>query len=366
MRSRRTCLLGLMALAGLLTLTTGGCGGVEDAEAAKLFDASLGDMTVTVFPAYVRDSDPHYDATESAKIADFLQSEGYADCTLSDVDVPIAGDWGMDESKMYRNSLKSFQNYLAAHPVDTDYALLPEYLMGRDAVGGVHIYVVARDGRVPFGTGVNSHFAEFKEVDPKTVADATEVAIRRMRNEFKERASAQAKSDLDQNTALTIYPVVMFGGPRKDVADVIGLMLEREGMTSHVTTEAKYTPPDGCALTEFSTGFASFVRQNPPQTEYALCVQFCGTPQSGPDRDPQRAGDAHGHRAVDRRADARGRGFQTHQAEGSDDVLRARDRPAQAEVRPRRAVRGPSRPATASSSSGRRARTHRARRSLLR
>ncbi len=282
MRSRQTCLLGVAGLACLLMLTMGGCDGVEDAEAAKEFNAKLGDMTVTVFPAYVRETHPHYDAAESAKIADFLRSEGHATCTLSEAEVPIAGDWGKNQAKMFRNSLKSFQEYLAAYPIDTDYALLPEYLMGRDSVGGVHVYVVARDGRVPYGTGANSHHPEFKAVDPKTAADATEVAIRRMRNELQERAGERAKAKLGTDTALTIYPVVMAGGPRKDVADVIGLMLEREGMKAHVTTETQYTPSTECTPAELGAGFSQFIRQNPPETEYALCVEFCGTPQSGP------------------------------------------------------------------------------------
>jgi hypothetical protein len=73
----------------------------------------------------------------------------------------------------------------------------------------------------------------------------------------------------------------MHGGPRLDVADVIGMMLENIGMRKHDTTATLFEPAKHGTLDELVTSFGEFVRQNAPPTEYALCVEFVGTPQTG-------------------------------------------------------------------------------------
>lgn len=87
---------------------------------------------------------------------------------------------------------------------------------------------------------------------------------------------------LDAQTSLMIYPVLLGERPAKGVADVIGLMLERQGMRNHDTTEAAFEPQGSESVEELAKQFGAFIRENPPGTDHAMCVEFVGLRESGP------------------------------------------------------------------------------------
>jgi hypothetical protein len=97
------------------------------------------------------------------------------------------------------------------------------------------------------------------------------------------KTDEKAVASLNAATPLTIYPVIMMGGPRKDVADVIGLMMERQGMTKHVTTDTKFDPESAESIDALAKQFDAFLNENAPETTYALCVEFVGSPGTGPE-----------------------------------------------------------------------------------
>jgi hypothetical protein len=81
--------------------------------------------------------------------------------------------------------MEAFGAAVKANPPDEEYAAITEYLAGRDgAVGGIHLYVVRRDGSRAFGCLLNSHYREFKRVWPKNTAQATGVLVTWLRDEF--------------------------------------------------------------------------------------------------------------------------------------------------------------------------------------
>lgn len=271
-------------LGGLVVLTLGSCGGAADPQLEQEFRETLGDTSITVFPAAIRRETVTYDHAATLRIGEFLAAQKLAQPTISDAEVPLSGPWHSNESTMWQESAASLGTYVKAHPIQTRYALLPEYLIlgGSGAVGGVHVYVVRDDGALVFGFGLNSHHEAFKRLSPKTVDDCTTLAIDQLRAQLvTDNGTAKVKSGLKADTALTIVPVAMHDGPSKDVADVVGLMLEKEGMPNIWTTDAAFNPAAAGSLDELATAFAKFIKAHPVETEYALFAQLLGTPQTG-------------------------------------------------------------------------------------
>ncbi len=177
--AKRISVLGIM-----LGFLVGGCGGpITDPIAQEAFLASLGNTSITVFPAFVREDDSAYDESAALSIGAFLTDEGLADVTVSTEQVPITGPWHSNQSQMLQESAAEFAAYLNDDPVDTEYALLPEYLfLGNNAgVGGVHCYIVDADNRLAFVVLQNSHWPIFTEVNPQTVDDCTTILIEVLR-----------------------------------------------------------------------------------------------------------------------------------------------------------------------------------------
>lgn len=160
-------------------VTASGCQFPLDPVAKEAFWGGLGNTSVTVFPAFMRHGkEGSWDPSAAKKVGAFLADKNLAKVTLSDAQVPITGPWHHNEARMLKESAEAFAAYVKAHPVSTDFALLPEYLMLRSRPGGIHCYVTDAKGRVAYVVLQNSHWTEFQEVDPKSVDDCTEVLIR--------------------------------------------------------------------------------------------------------------------------------------------------------------------------------------------
>ena len=169
---------GSSIVAAALALTfLAGCGGIVDREAEKTLLARMGETSVTVFPAFVRDGrKARYDDEAAAALARTIEQKQLAEAMTSDARVPISGPWRRNEARMLRDSAADFATYLASQPIETEYALLPEYLIGgRGAVVGVHAYVLGPNGRIALAVLLNSHHEPFKRVNPKTMGDCTQL-----------------------------------------------------------------------------------------------------------------------------------------------------------------------------------------------
>ncbi len=175
----------------------GGCIALDMAAERKFFSnlpqhreaflASIGNTSITVFPAVVRRSTITYDDGASAKLMEFLNSGGLADARASDAHVPIAGPWRVNQARMWRESAKEFGEYVRANPIGTRYALLPEYLGGKTEAVGIHAYIVDAEGTVAFQVLLNSHWEEFAKA--KTEDECTAVLIDVLRDRLKIHAN---------------------------------------------------------------------------------------------------------------------------------------------------------------------------------
>ncbi len=170
-----------------------GCRGIIGEEANATFLKTLGDTSVTVYPAFVRQGqESSYEPGAAEAVGEFFADEGLATVTVSQEQVPISGGWHMNQARMLRESAEDFAKYVVEHDVATDYALLPEYLTGSTGgVGGIHCYLLDAEGTVAYAVLLNSHHRPFHEADPQTVADCTTVLIGILRDDLKVAASAE-------------------------------------------------------------------------------------------------------------------------------------------------------------------------------
>lgn len=184
---RCATLAALFGLAGLAGLSMGGgCMSPIDPQARDTFLARLGSTSITVFPgSFRRGAESSFDPDDAAALAAMLNDAQLAVARTTDAQAPIAGPGHMDQSRMFRESAAAFGAYVREHPIDTDYALMAEYLMGHSEAGGIHMYVVDREGRLAWGLLLNSHHAGFAADKPKSVADATKLLAQVAREELQ-------------------------------------------------------------------------------------------------------------------------------------------------------------------------------------
>ncbi len=180
----------ILFLAGAVLIASG-CGGGADPAAEKMLLQNVGKTSATVFPAVVRRQTVSYDDNASAKLTEFLNTAGLADATASDRQVPITGPWRHNQARMLGESAKEFAAYVRANPIGTRYALLPEYLGGRNEAVGIHAYIVDAEGTVAFQILLNSHWEEFSRAKPKTADDCTAVLIDVLRDRLKRPAARE-------------------------------------------------------------------------------------------------------------------------------------------------------------------------------
>jgi len=81
-----------VVISGLL-LTAGGCSGIVNKEQMEEFFARLGNVSMTVYPAYVKrmTSDSGYDFAQADRLTSFLRCECLAEVTVSTEEVPVGG-----------------------------------------------------------------------------------------------------------------------------------------------------------------------------------------------------------------------------------------------------------------------------------
>lgn len=81
---------------------------------------------------------------------------------------------------------------------------------------------------------------------------------------------------------VAIYPVYVLGKPSGQVADALGLVLEKHGMDRLESVERAFARPADSPWESIADAFSRHVKQQPPDADYALYAEFLGEPRSGP------------------------------------------------------------------------------------
>ena len=88
---------------------------------------------------------------------------------------------------------------------------------------------------------------------------------------------------LIENPSITVYPVVMAGHPNGQVAEVVGIFLERGGIETVEISPTVFNPDPDRSIDDQAEAFGAFVAEADLTTDYALFASYLGTPPTGVD-----------------------------------------------------------------------------------
>ena len=146
----------------------------------KLFQNGLGKINITIFPTIVRSfSWTIYDQSSSKRIGTFFETNNLAKVQYSNKKIDMSKSMSGIQWNLFKKSMSLFADYLKEHPIDTEYALVVEYLVsprrivsprrsGGEAVGGIQCYVLDSSGSNAFSFLLNSHHELFIDAQLKT------------------------------------------------------------------------------------------------------------------------------------------------------------------------------------------------------
>ncbi len=80
----------------------------------------------------------------------------------------------------------------------------------------------------------------------------------------------------DQDTSLTLLPTRLAGTPFDRVTEVIGLLLEEQGLSDIELGETAFNPEDKTDMASLAVSVGEFITKNPITTEYALYAEYNG------------------------------------------------------------------------------------------
>jgi len=166
-------------------LILSGCWSYLSKEAREKFETRDGVFSVTVYPvSVVIGQERVHDEQLAAEVIAFLAKKKLADPVMGTgfIDIPVK--WGRNQAKMAQRSAINFSDQMKGEEIQTDYALLVEILCNssENNVGGVHYYLCDKEGNLADGGLTNSHWDEFKEVEPHDRNGGLAVAKLMLRN----------------------------------------------------------------------------------------------------------------------------------------------------------------------------------------
>ncbi len=97
--------------------------------------------------------------------------------------------------------------------------------------------------------------------------------------EQQRRLDAMKSRSVD--ASLTILPVRLGGQPFAPVSQVVGLLLERQGLKNIELAKSPVETTHTDTMDSLSAAVGAFVRANPVTTDYALYAEFNGTREAG-------------------------------------------------------------------------------------
>ena len=172
----------------LLSICLTGCWSYISKEAQERFQALEGPFSVTVYPVHVvKGPTVEHDEDLAIRLMAFLREEKLANPVLSTETVEIPVTWRHSQPRMAHQSAIAFAEQVKTTGVQTEYALLVEIFCNpaETKVGGVHFYLSDPTGNLASGGLTNSHWEEFKEVQPQDRQGGYEVATRMLHRIWK-------------------------------------------------------------------------------------------------------------------------------------------------------------------------------------
>src|SRR5262245_14440943 len=81
--------------------------------------------------------------------------------------------------------------------------------------------------------------------------------------------------------SVTVFPVLLADSPSRDVASVLGVLLERGGLPQVELAAGAFAPDRKQGFAEQASAFGVFARAQGLKTDYGLFADFLGSPKTG-------------------------------------------------------------------------------------
>jgi len=82
-------------------------------------------------------------------------------------------------------------------------------------------------------------------------------------------------------TSLTIYPVKMAGQTHTKIAEVLGVIFEKDGFRKVTISDTSFTTNADASFEKIVESFSAFIKKSKITTEYALFGEYLGGPKEG-------------------------------------------------------------------------------------
>lgn len=150
-----------------------------------------GKTKVLVCPAHILDNQKSsYDTISSKKIVEYINGKKYAVASMTQLRPPANNEWRANEAKMLIISIDFFIEFVKKNNLPDDtYILYPEFLKAgsNSKVMAVHYCLLNNKGEIAIKGLLNSHWNEFKKVNPKTDDDCVAVFINGFEENLKKK-----------------------------------------------------------------------------------------------------------------------------------------------------------------------------------
>ena len=81
--------------------------------------------------------------------------------------------------------------------------------------------------------------------------------------------------------SITVIPLMLAGRPFERLSEVVGLLLEQQGLKNIELGHIQFAPAGKLDMNTLADSFGEFVRRNPITTEYALYAEYNGSRETG-------------------------------------------------------------------------------------
>ncbi len=155
----------------------------DDAELAaieargKAFRRVAATSTLAVYPAHAGEA---YSAASAKAIAARVNEEGLAKASAAETPAEFEIARGMNQQKSLWSLAREFSDHIRKNPPEGDFALLADYIMGNGGVAGVNFVICDKAGEIVAVDLQNSHWPDFKTVNPTTREDCDRLVMKRL------------------------------------------------------------------------------------------------------------------------------------------------------------------------------------------
>jgi len=322
----KVCVVGLLAHAaapGCRAAQPGGAVSPEQQERLKAVQAKGTEASLTVFPVALAKGDKAEKSVEGVGkdagkvVAMLLEQAGMNNLEIADSVFVLPAGTEFDDAG------QRFGEFVRANPIKTDYALYTEIITrtgGPPQFDEIRSVVVDKAGDCVFVDRQTPTDRDFKRIKPTCLMSSCVLATERVRTQLRipesarddsgegriarmlakespgpDKAEWQAMEErqavmkkVARTSKVAVFPVRRSRDQvsDEDAAHLAKLLNKRKlceakAVDSTLRVEVKPARDEQKMLWDLARGFQDHIRQNPPETDYALLADYMFSPRDG-------------------------------------------------------------------------------------